>query len=290
MPNPIDLIIDPRPRDMGGFQVRRVLPYANRRMVGPFIFFDEMGPAQFEAGTGMDVRPHPHIGLATVTYLFEGEIVHRDSLGVVQAIRPGDVNWMTAGRGIAHSERTPTDRRDGSMRVHGIQSWVALPAEAEETEPSFFHHPKASLPRIAFGDVTVRVIAGTAFGHVSPVKVFSPTLYCDAFFVNEGSLTLGNEHRDRAVYVLVGRVVIDGEAINPNQMAVLKPGDEVTITAVEASRVMLLGGAPMDEPRHIWWNFVSSSQDRIDRAKADWRDQKFGAVPGEKEFIPLPEA
>jgi redox-sensitive bicupin YhaK (pirin superfamily) len=258
-------------------------------MVGPFIFFDHMGPAEFAPGRGIDVRPHPHICLATVTYLFTGEIVHRDSLGFVQPIRPGDVNWMTAGRGIVHSERTDGELRKKGTRIHGIQSWVALPKSAEESEPAFYHHPAATLPTIERGRVHLRVIAGTAFGKRSPVAVFSETLYVDAALPNGSQLEIPDEHRERGIYVAEGCVALDGTEFGAGRMIVLDEGTTATIRATAVSRLLLLGGAPIDGPRHIWWNFVASSRERIERAKEDWKEQRFARVPGETEFIPLPD-
>jgi redox-sensitive bicupin YhaK (pirin superfamily) len=285
----IERVIEPRPRDLGGFEVRRVLPSGGRQMLGPFIFFDHMGPAEFAPGRGIDVRPHPHICLATVTYLFTGEIVHRDSLGFVQPIRPGDVNWMTAGRGIVHSERTDGELRKKGTRIHGIQSWVALPKSAEESEPAFYHHPAATLPTIERGRVHLRVIAGTAFGKRSPVAVFSETLYVDAALPNGSQLEIPDEHRERGIYVAEGCVALDGTEFGAGRMIVLDEGTTATIRATAVSRLLLLGGAPIDGPRHIWWNFVASSRERIERAKEDWKEQRFARVPGETEFIPLPD-
>jgi redox-sensitive bicupin YhaK (pirin superfamily) len=285
----IERVIEPRPRDLGGFEVRRVLPSGGRQMVGPFIFFDHMGPAEFAPGGGIDVRPHPHICLATVTYLFTGEIVHRDSLGFVQPIRPGDVNWMTAGRGIVHSERTDRELRKKGTRIHGIQSWVALPTPAEESEPAFFHHPAATLPMIERDGVRLRVIAGTAFGKRSPVAVFSETLYVDAALTSGSQLELTDEHRERGIYVAEGRVAIGSSEFEAGRMIVLDEGATAEIRARADSRLLLLGGAPLDGPRHIWWNFVASSRERIERAKMDWKEQRFASVPGETEFIPLPD-
>jgi len=285
----IERVIEPRPRDLGGFEVRRVLPAGGRQMVGPFIFFDHMGPAEFAPGGGIDVRPHPHVCLATVTYLFTGEIVHRDSLGFVQPIRPGDVNWMTAGRGIVHSERTDPELRKTGTRIHGIQSWVALPKSAEESEPAFFHHPAATLPTIEREGVRMRVIAGTAFGQRSPVAVFSETLYVDVALTKGGQLEVPDEHRERAIYVAEGRIAFDGAEFDGGRMIVLDEGATAAIRAAADSRLLLVGGAPMDGPRYIWWNFVASSRERIDRARDDWAAQRFAKVPGETEFIPLPD-
>jgi len=287
--------ISGRARDLGGFSVKRVLPIAHRKLVGPFIFFDEMGPATFAAGTGMDVRPHPHIGLATVTYLFDGRIRHRDSLGNDLNITPGAVNWMTAGRGIVHSERTDAEDRARGFSMHGIQSWVALPAADEEVEPAFVHHPAETLPVFRVGEVALNLIAGHAYGHVSPVAVRSPTFYLAAEFPAGASLPMPDEHEERGVYVVTGEVEIDGERFPPGDLAVLQPGAAVVVRAVAASRVMLLGGARLPEPREIWWNLVSTRPARIEQARQDWLAycegdrSRMGPVPGEHEFIPLPK-
>ncbi|MBI1179435.1 MAG: pirin family protein [Alphaproteobacteria bacterium] len=288
MPSSIDIVIEPRGRDLGGFEVRRILPHARRRMVGPFVFLDHLGPATFAPGTGIDVRPHPHIGLATVTYLFEGEMLHRDSLGAVQNIMPGDVNWMTAGRGIVHSERTAPEARARGFRIHGIQSWVALPLEAEETEPSFHHHPKAALPEIDVEGVPMRLIAGTAYGAESPVRTFSPTFYLDAAMPAGAAFDLTDEHEERAVYVAEGSVSVEGADYPAGRMMVCAPGAAVTLASPDGARLMLLGGAGIG-PRHIWWNLVSSRPTRIEQAKDDWKAGRFAPVPGETEYIPLPE-
>lgn len=291
MASAIDAVIEPRPRDLGGFQVRRVLPAGRqRKMVGPFIFFDQMGPAEFPPGSGIDVRPHPHIGLATVTYLFDGEIVHRDSLGFVQPIRPGDVNWMTAGGGIVHSERTGDEPRALGSRLSGIQSWVALPEDAEETAPAFHHHAKDTLPVIRQDGVDIRLIAGRAYGKCSPVVVFSEMFYLDARLFAGSRLKLPSEHEQRAVFPVDGEVMLNGESVSQGAMAVVVPGMDAVLECAQDARVMLLGGAPLDGDRHIWWNFVSSSPDRIEQAKADWRENRFAPVPGETEFIPLPRS
>lgn len=286
---PVETLVVPRSRDLGGLEVRRVLPSRERRMVGPFIFFDQMGPAEFSSGRALDVRPHPHIGLATVTYLFEGLIVHRDSLGSEQVIRPGDVNWMTAGRGIVHSERSDELTRMRGGRLFGIQSWVALPEDREEADPAFFHAARNDLPVIEDEGMSVRVIAGSLAGRRSPVTTATETLYADARLAPGGRLAVPAEHTERAVYPVSGFVVIGGERFEPMQLIVLKPGREVPVEAPEGARLMLLGGEPMDGPRHIWWNFVSSSRDRIERAKADWKAGRFDPVPGDDDFIPLPE-
>jgi redox-sensitive bicupin YhaK (pirin superfamily) len=285
----VELLIDGRPRDLGGFSVRRVLPSAARRLVGPFIFFDHLGPAELPVGEGMDVRPHPHIALATVTFLFEGEIDHRDSLGSVRTIRPGDVNWMLAGHGIAHSERSGPESRRAGVKLHGIQSWVALPTEREEAEPSFEHHPAASIPKVRLEGVTFDVIAGTAYGERSPVSVLSPTLYVHARLEAGARAPVDDEHEERAIYVVEGSVGCDGRSFQAGTMVVLRPGAKVMLESSERSRVMLVGGAKLAGERHVWWNFVSSSKERIERAKEDWQNRRFPSIPGDDvEFIPLP--
>jgi redox-sensitive bicupin YhaK (pirin superfamily) len=283
-------IIESRTRDLGGFSVGRVLPSARRRLVGPFIFFDHFGPVAFEPGQGMDVRPHPHINLATVTYLFEGEIVHRDSLGSLQAIRPGAINWMTAGSGIVHSERTGPELRKAGSRLHGLQLWVALPQAREEAEPDFRHYPAAGMPEMRMGDAQVRVLAGTAYGAASPVQTLSPLFYVEAMIPAGGELPLPEEHPERAAYVVEGAVRCGDERIESRHMAVFAPGPTPPLRAESAARVALVGGAPLDGERHIWWNFVSSSRDRVERAKRDWKEGRFAPVPGETEFIPLPDS
>ena len=289
MDNDIITIIDPREHDLGGgFKVRRALPHLLARHVGPFVFFDHMGPVRFEPGRGVDVRPHPHIGLATVTYLFEGAIEHRDTLGFVQTIRPGDVNWMTAGRGIAHSERTPGPERASGHSLHGFQVWVALPQHAEEAEPSFHHHDAGSLPVIERDGVTMRLVVGSAFGLRSPVVTFSEMFYLATKFSAGSSLVLPPEHAERAVYVVDAPIVVGGRKVAPRQIAVIAPGADVEISAVGPASAILFGGESLGE-RHLWWNFVSSSRERIEQAKADWQAARFGQIPGETEFIPLPE-
>jgi redox-sensitive bicupin YhaK (pirin superfamily) len=286
---PLDALIVPRTRDLGdGLQVRRALPDAKRRMVGPFVFFDQMGPVAFAKGQGIDVRPHPHIGLATVTYLFEGEIMHRDSLGTVQPIRPGEVNWMTAGRGIAHSERTPPALRVRGSRAFGIQLWVGLPAEQEETAPAFAHHPAADLPLMEETGVQLRLIIGELFGKRSPVSTFSEMFYADVKLESGARLTLRPEHDERAAYVAEGAIDYEGKIYQPAQLLVFRPGADILIKGSPAARVLLLGGAPLGE-RYIWWNFVSSRKERIEQAAADWQAGRFPPVPGETELIPLPE-
>ncbi|WP_282605376.1 pirin family protein [Pelagibius sp. Alg239-R121] len=287
----VSLIIEPRAKDVGGFGVRRVLPHARCRTVGPFIFFDHMGPVDFPPGQGIDVRPHPHIGLATVTYLFEGEIFHRDSLGVEQAIRPGAVNWMNAGRGIVHSERTGDEERAKTSRLNGIQSWIALPLSHEECEPSFHHHPADSLPIIKGRGVRMCLIAGSAYGKRAPVETPSEMFYLDAVLSPGAELILPDEYEERAIYVVEGAVRLDGGTeIGEGKMAVFHPSVEVGLSAQEAARVMLLGGRPLDGKRHLWWNFVASTPERLERAKADWKNRCFDPVPGDHEFIPLPES
>jgi redox-sensitive bicupin YhaK (pirin superfamily) len=286
----IETIIEGRSRDLGGFTVRRVLPAAARKLVGPFIFFDHMGPVEHAAGTGLDVRPHPHINLATVTYLFEGEILHRDSLGSQQLIRPGEINWMTAGRGIVHSERTPPGRRARGQRLHGIQLWVALPRAHEETEPEFHHHPDATLPELRQPGACIRVLAGKVYGAESPVHAFSPLFYADAELSPGSELPLPDDYEERAAYVAAGLVSCGAEQAEVGRMLVFAGGSAASLRAESSARVLLLGGAPIDGDRHIWWNFVSSSLERIERAKRGWKEGRFAKVPGDEvEFIPLPE-
>ena len=283
----LELVIVPRERDLGDLTVRRVLPAAERRMVGPFIFFDHMGPAEFPPGTGIQVRPHPHIGIATITYLFDGEILHRDSLGVTQLIREGAVNLMTAGRGIVHSERAGEDLEVRSQ-LHGIQSWMALPDDAEECEPAFVHVPAGDLPDFEHDGVRVRVIVGEAWGHRSPVQVPSTTLYLELRMPAGAVLTLPDDVRELAAYVVTGVVHVDHSDHAGGTMLVVAGGRSLTLEAREDSRVMVVGGDPVGR-RHIWWNFVSSSRERIEQAKADWRENRFDPVPGDPEMIPLPE-
>lgn len=289
-PNPaVETVVVPRSSDIGGLEVRRALPSAQRRMVGPFVFLDQMGPAVLRAGGGLDVRPHPHIGLATVTYLFEGGILHRDSLGTVRTIEPGALNWMTAGSGIVHSERTPADRRGVDNPLSGIQMWVALPKPLEETAPAFVHHPAADLPVAEGEGKRVRLIAGALYGLRSPVATHSDMVYADAVLAPGARLEVPAEHEERAVYIAEGRVSVAGDRFEAGRLLVFRPGDPMVVTADAASRVLLLGGEPLDGPRRMWWNFVSSSQDRIEQAKEDWRAGRFVPVPGEGESIPLPE-
>ncbi len=284
----VELVITSRAKDLGDFEVRRVLPAAERQRVGPFIFFDHMGPAAFAPGQGVGVRPHPHIGLATVTYLFEGVIRHRDSLGFDQPITPGAVNWMTAGRGIVHSERTPEDLRAQGSRLHGLQAWVALPAEAEESPPSFVHHPPETLPRVRHAGADLTLIAGSAFGVDSPVETASETLYLAGSLEAGAGLEVPQACEERAVYVASGEVEVAGEVLGVGAMAVLRSGAPATLRTGGPAQVAILGGAPIEGERHLWWNFVSSSRERLERAKADWKEGRFPEVPGDPEFIPLP--
>jgi redox-sensitive bicupin YhaK (pirin superfamily) len=285
----LETVIVPRARDIGGFPVRRVLPAAQRRAVGPFVFLDQMGPTSYPAGAGLDVRPHPHIGLATLTYLFAGEIMHRDSLGSVQAIRPGACNWMTAGRGIVHSERTPEGLRADGGVLFGLQAWVALPREDEDAEPSFAHHAESELPELARGGARLRLVAGTLLGMRSPVQTHSPLFYAEALLEPGARLALPGEHAERAIYVVEGAIELAGERFESERLLVFRGGGDVPLAAAGAARLMLLGGAPLDGPRHIWWNFVASARPKIAEAKARWRAQAFAPVPGESEFVPLPE-
>jgi redox-sensitive bicupin YhaK (pirin superfamily) len=289
---PIETAIVPRARDLGGFEVRRALPSHARQMIGPFVFFDQMGPAEFRSGQGIDVRPHPHINLATVTYLFDGEIIHRDSLGTMQSIRPGAVNWMTAGRGIVHSERTSPELKARGSRLFGLQTWVALPAADEETEPSFAHYDATALPVLDAEGKQVRLVVGEAWGLRSPVKTLSDTIYADVVLNPGAVLPLDATHEERGVYVVAGTVDIAGDRFPSGQLLVFRPFDAMTVRnpEKEAACIVVIGGETMDGPRHIWWNFVSSRPERIEQAKADWKFGRFDPVPGDtEEFIPLPD-
>jgi redox-sensitive bicupin YhaK (pirin superfamily) len=289
-PDSVEMVIVPRSGDIGGYEVRRALPFRGRRMVGPFIFWDQMGPGEFLTGGGLDVLPHPHIGLSTVTYLFEGAVDHRDSLGTQQTIHPGDVNVMTAGSGIVHSERTPQSLRGAPSGLFGIQSWLALPKVQEETAPTFAHHGVQDLPHLQAEGVDLRLVMGAGFGLQSPVHCDWETIYADVHLQAGAVLPVPQDIEERALYALSGEIEIGGTVYAPQQMLVLRPGDAVHICARSAARLMLLGGAAMDGPRFIYWNFVSSSKDRLEQAKADWRDQRFAKVPGEgAAFVPLPE-
>jgi redox-sensitive bicupin YhaK (pirin superfamily) len=283
-------VIVPRSVDLGDFVVRRALPSVQARMVGPFVFFDHMGPAVFRSGAGVDVRPHPHIGLATLTYLFDGEIMHRDSLGTAIAIRPGEVNLMTAGRGIVHSERTAAERRASGASLHGLQCWLALPAAQEETDPVFAHYGVAEFPVVRDDDKAVRVVAGSLYGERSPVATASETLFADATLRAGAVLPIDAHYEERSVYVVDGAITIGGDRFTVGQLLVLRPGDHVTAKAATDAHIIIVGGAAMDGPRHLWWNFVSSRKDRIEQAKAEWAAGHFGKVPGDEiEFIPLPD-
>jgi redox-sensitive bicupin YhaK (pirin superfamily) len=286
----IQLVIQSRPRDIGGFTVRRTLPSPLRRLVGPFIFFDHMGPVTFAQGQGIDVRPHPHTALATITYLFEGEFVHRDSLGSTQAIRPGDVNWMVAGRGIVHSERTPPEARARGGPVHGLQTWVALPLKDEDIPARFEHHPSSTMPVVELPGAHVRIVAGNAYGQRAPTGILSPTLYAHVRLAAGSTFPIDDTHEERAVYVVDGAVECDGERFESGSMVVLEPRARAAVSAHIPANLMLVGGAPIDGARHIYWNFVASSKERIERAKAEWRAGRFPKVPGDEvEFIPLPD-
>jgi len=286
----LDLVIVPRTRDLGdGFAVRRALPHGRRQMVGPFIFFDHFGPVQFVSGQGMDVRPHPHIGLATATYLFDGSIMHRDSEGNVQEIQPGAMNLMTAGRGIAHSERTPDVQRKNGQKMLGLQSWIALPKDREEIAPTFQHYASDSLPSVRDTGFTARVIAGSSFGVASKVDMVSPWFYVEVALDEGRSVPLDADHEERAIYVVDGEVEIAGDRYEGPRMLIFRPGDRITVRATRPTRMMFLGGTALEGPRYVWWNFVSSSKERIEQAKQDWKTGRFEAVPDETEFTPLPE-
>lgn len=286
----LELVIVPRTRDLGdGFEVRRALPHGKRQMVGPFIFFDHFGPVQFLSGKGMDVRPHPHIGLATVTYLFDGSIMHRDNEGNNQEIQPGAMNLMTAGRGIVHSERTPDVPRKNGQKMLGLQSWIALPAGFEEIAPSFQHYAANDLPMISERDFTARVIAGSSFGISSPVAMVSPWFYTEVTAQQGASVPLDPDHEERAIYLVDGEVEIAGDRHEGPQLLIFRPGDRITVKTKKLTRMMFLGGDALEGPRHIWWNFVSSSKERIEQAKQDWKNGHFAPIPNETGFIPLPE-
>jgi redox-sensitive bicupin YhaK (pirin superfamily) len=275
-------------KDLGGFEVARLLPHRLQRAVGPFIFLDHMGPAQFAPGLGLDVRPHPHIGLATVTFLFSGALLHRDSLGAVQEILPGDVNWMSAGNGIVHSERTPAALRATGGPLHGLQAWVALPQEFEESAPSFDHYPAAAMPRIERAGVSLQLIVGSAYGACSPVRALSPMFYLAGNVAARAQLDLPVDQAEMAIYVVDGEVLVEDQRVPAGSLLVLPAGRALSVQAQRDSKIALLGGAPLDAPRHLWWNFASSRPERIEQARADWQSQRFAQVPGETEFIPLP--
>ncbi|PVB62495.1 pirin family protein [Labrenzia sp. 011] len=291
----IETLIIPRARDLGGFEVRRALPAPKRQMVGPFIFFDQMGPAEFLTGGGIDVRPHPHIGLATVTYLYKGEFHHRDSTGADQMVYPGEVNWMIAGEGVTHSERTSEEMRTKPGSLFGIQTWVALPEHAEDQAASFEHHGQEALPFLDEGGNQIRLILGSAYGETAPVKTFTETFYADAVLAPGAALPLPDNHEDRGIYVTEGSIMVAGETFEAGRMMVFRPGDRISVKAGErGARLMLLGGETLNGPRYISWNFVASSQERIDAAKEAWRQGdfthgRFHLPPGDAdEFIPLP--
>lgn len=289
MSSPIQEILRPREQDIDGLGIKRLLPAAARRAVGPFVFLDHMGPTDFAPGAGIDVRPHPHIGLATATYLFDGAILHRDSLGTVQEIHPGDVNWMTAGRGIAHSERTPPALRIDGARLHGLQFWVALPQSAEQTAPAFQHVPGASLPRLNGQGYVLTLIAGRGWGLESPVQVHSPLFYADVHFSAAGCFPVPAEHGERALYVIEGSATLAGDTLMPGQVYVLESGTPAVVETTGPTRFVVFGGAPLDGPRRLWWNFVATDSALIEQAKQAWAEGCFPPVPGETEFIPLPE-
>lgn len=288
--NAIENLIIPRSSDIGGFEVRRALPTRQRRLVGPFIFFDRMGPAILKAGEALDVKPHPHIGLSTVTYLFDGEIKHRDSLGTELVIRPGDVNLMTAGRGIVHSERTPENLRGHPLSMSGLQTWLALPDDKEEIDPAFAHTAKENMPIIDLAGVTGRVVMGALDGISSPVETFTDTLYADLALAAGRRFPFSAAHEERAIYILSGSLIVAGDRFAADQLLVFRPGDEITLEGgPEGCHLMLFGGAALNSKRYIWWNFVSSSKERIEQAKEEWRTARFDIVPGdEEEFVPLP--
>ncbi|MBA8881884.1 pirin family protein [Phyllobacterium myrsinacearum] len=292
----IDTLIIPRSRDLGGFEVRRALPAPKRQMVGPFIFFDQVGPAELLTGQGIDVRPHPHIGLGTVTYLYRGEFHHRDSTGADQIIRPGALNWMVAGRGVSHSERITPEGRSGPQRLLGIQTWVALPDSHEDMAPMFEHHETQALPMIEDHGVTVRLILGNVYGKVAPARMFTETFYADVRLEAGARLPMPDDHEDRGIYIVEGSISIAGQDFEAPQMMVFRPGDRITVTAGgQGARLMALGGATLSGPRYIWWNFVASSKERIEEAKAEWRAQNWGKgrfdlpIDDRDEHIPLPE-
>ena len=286
----IEHVVVPRARDLGGFEVRRALPAAGKQMVGPFIFFDQMGPAEFLVGQGIDVRPHPHIGLATVTYLFDGGLMHRDSLGTELLIKPGELNLMSAGRGIVHSERSGVEDRSHTSRLFGIQAWAALPKSHEEEMPQFAHYDAGALPRITGEGKTIRLIMGSLYGQSSPAVFPHDCFYAEATLAPGAILPLDPDYDERAIFIVSGEIDVAGQTFGAGRLLVFRPGDRISVLANSMSRLMLLGGEPMDGPRHIWWNFVSSSEDRIRAAKADWKAGRFETVPSDREeFIPLPE-
>jgi redox-sensitive bicupin YhaK (pirin superfamily) len=286
----IQNVIIPRSVDLGGFEIRRALPHIKRRTVGPFVFFDHFGPAEFKGGNGLDVRPHPHIGLSTLTYLYDGEIIHKDTLGMDVAIRPGEVNWMTAGKGIVHSERTAPDHRVEGEPLHGLQFWCAMMRKDEEIDPGFTHLGSGDLPVFNDEGKTVRLVAGKIFGKTSPLKTTSETLMADIALEAGTSVPLDADYTERAVYIVSGMVDIQDDTFEGGRLLTFRPGDRITIKALTTARLAVIGGEPLDGPRYVWWNFVSSRKERIDQAKEEWKQGRFGKVPGDEiEFIPLPE-
>jgi redox-sensitive bicupin YhaK (pirin superfamily) len=286
----LELVVVPRSVDLDDFTVRRALPHSMRRTVGPYVFFDHFGPAEFKSGKGLDVRPHPHIGLSTLTYLYDGEVIHRDTLGVNAAIHPGEVNWMTAGRGIVHSERTAPDHRVDGEPLHGLQLWVAMMSKDEEIDPSFSHLAGADLPIVNGEGKNARIVAGTMFGASSPLKTTSETVFADITLEAGAAMPLDCDYEERAIYVSVGEIDIAGDRFAAGRLLIFRPGDRITVKATMPSRIAVVGGAPLDGPRYVWWNFVSSRRERIDQAKEEWKQGRFGKVPGDEiEFIPLPE-
>jgi redox-sensitive bicupin YhaK (pirin superfamily) len=287
----LEVVVVPRSVDLSdGFSVRRALPHSTRRTVGPYVFFDHFGPAEFKSGEGLDVRPHPHIGLSTLTYLYDGEVIHRDTLGVKAAIRPGEVNWMTAGRGIVHSERTAMERRAGEEPLHGLQFWLGMPTKSEESDPAFSHLGSGELPIADVEGKHVRLIAGSLFGARSPLSTTSETLFADVSLAAGAAIPLDAGYEERGVYIVEGEIDVAGDVFSEGRLLVFRPGDRITLKAVTPSRIAVIGGAPLDGPRYVWWNFVSSRKERIDQAKNEWAQGRFGKVPGDEiEFIPLPE-
>lgn len=286
----VSAVVVPRSVDLGGMGVRRALPHTTRRTVGPFVFFDHFGPAEFRAGEGLDVRPHPHIGLSTLTYLYDGEIMHRDSLGSTAPIRPGEVNWMTAGRGIVHSERTAAAYRADGSTLHGLQFWIAMRAADEENDPSFRHIGHEDLPSFAADGVVIRLVAGSMFGATSPLVTTPAALFADVSLDQGARIPLDPDYEDRAVYVQSGAIDIQGEQFEAGRLLVLRPGERSALVALAPSRIAMIGGDVLDGPRHVWWNFVSSRKERIEQAKEDWKRGTFGAIAGDDaEFIPLPQ-
>lgn len=289
MQNKINIVIEPRVANIG-IAVRRILPWARKRMVGPFIFLDHMGPSHFNGpGEGLDVGPHPHIGLSTLTYLFEGEIIHRDSLGIVQSILPGEVNWMTAGRGISHSERESSEARLHERTIHGLQFWIALPKESEDIDPSFHHYTKDEIPKLETNEAVIDIIAGSLFKKTSPLKTYSPLVFASVRAREHGSMSIPSNGQELAVYVVKGTVTIQGETFTEAHMAVMEKGSDIELSFSHDALFAILGGEPFPEKRFIFWNLVSSSEEKIEAAKKAWRDGTFPAIPGDPDRIPMPE-